>query len=216
MQNLKMIFAVDRAGFVGEDGMSHQGIFDAAFLNTIPNIVVYSPSSYKELNNSLVNAFYHSEGVSAVRYPRGKEPALPDDFISSFDTFDYYGEETAAVLLVTYGRIFANAANAVNQLQSDVPCAVLKLNRIKPVDERTIEIANKKKVVIFFEEGQKHGGINETFALKLLEHGFKGVYRSVAVEDDFPIHDTVQAQLAKYNLDTDGMIKTIREVTANG
>ncbi len=216
MQNLKMVFAVDRAGFVGEDGMSHQGIFDAAFLNTIPNVTVYSPASYKELNNCLVNAFYHSDGVTAVRYPRGKEPAQPDDFTPSFDSFDYYGDENAEVLLVTYGRIFANAANAVRKLKNEVPCAVLKLNRIKPIDAKAIEIATSKKYVLFFEEGQQHGGISETFALNLLENEFKGVYRSVAVEDDFPIHDTVQAQLAKYRLDADGMIKTVQEVTGSG
>ncbi|MBE6811900.1 MAG: 1-deoxy-D-xylulose-5-phosphate synthase [Ruminococcaceae bacterium] len=216
MQNLKMIFAIDRAGFVGEDGMSHQGIFDAAFLNTIPNVTVYSPASYKELNNSLVNAFYHSDGVTAVRYPRGKESALPDDFTPSFEAFDYYGDENAEVLLVTYGRIFANAANAVQKLKNEIPCAVLKLNRIKPIDKKAIETANSKKYVIFFEEGQKHGGICETFAMDLLEKGFNGAYRSVAVEDAFPIHNTVQAQLAKYRLDTDGMIKTVQEVTGSG
>ncbi|MBR2413623.1 MAG: 1-deoxy-D-xylulose-5-phosphate synthase [Clostridia bacterium] len=216
MQNLKMVFAIDRAGFVGEDGMSHQGIFDAAFLNTIPDVTVYSPACYKELNNSLVNAFYHSDGVTAVRYPRGKEPVLPDDFTPSFESFDYYGDENAEVLLVTYGRIFANAANAVRKLKNEVPCAVLKLNRIKPIDAKAIEIATSKKYVLFFEEGQQHGGISETFALRLLEKGFNGLYRSVAVEDDFPIHDTVQAQLAKYRLDTDGMIKTVQEVTGCG
>ncbi len=216
MQNLKMVFAVDRAGFVGEDGMSHQGIFDAAFLNTIPNVTVYSPSSYKELNHCLVNAFYHSDGVTAVRYPRGCEPALPADFEPSYAPFDYYGDENAEALLVTYGRVFANAAKAVNDLKANRSCAVLKLNRIKPIDADAIEIAKGKKYVIFLEEGQKHGGINETFALMLLEKGFMGVYRSVAVEDDFPTHDTVQAQLAGYRLDVDGIIKTVREVTDCG
>ena len=216
MQKLNMVFAVDRAGFVGEDGMSHQGIFDAAFLNTIPDITVYSPTSYKELNNCLVNAFYHSGSVTVVRYPRGQEPVLPEDFELSFGAYDYYGDENADVLLVTYGRIFANAALAVRQLSKKISCAVLKLNRIKPIDKEAVEIAAAKKYVIFFEEGQKHGGINETFAMKLLDLDFKGVYRSVAVEDEFPIHDTVQAQLNRYCLDTNGMIKTVQEVTACG
>ena len=104
----------------------------------------------------------------------------------------------------------------MRKLKNEVPCAVLKLNRIKPIDAKAIEIATSKKYVLFFEEGQQHGGISETFALRLLEKGFNGLYRSVAVEDDFPIHDTVQAQLAKYRLDTDGMIKTVQEVTGCG
>ena len=216
MQNLKMVFAVDRAGFVGEDGMSHQGIFDTAFLNTVPNLTVYSPSDYKELNNCLVNAFYHTDGVVAVRYPRGKEPDLPVDYSPSFEAFEYYGDDNAQILLVTYGRIFANAAIAVQKLKNVVPCAVLKLNRIKPIDKNAVKIAAKKTHVIFFEEGQKHGGINETFAVKLLDAEFKGAYHCVAVEDDFPVHNTVQAQLAKYRLDADGMIKTVMEVTGRG
>ncbi len=216
MQNLRMVFAIDRAGFVGEDGMSHQGIFDAAFLNSVPNMTVYAPSCYNELNNFLVDAFYHTDGVAAVRYPRGKEPSIPDDFTPSFESFDYYGDENAQVLLVTYGRIFADAAIAMHKLKTVIPCAVLKLNRIKPIDDKAVQFATHKKIVIFFEEGQKHGGVNETFAVKLLESDFEGLYRCVAVDDEFPIHNTVQAQLAKYRLDSDGMLKTVLEVTGCG
>ena len=217
MQNLKIVFAIDRAGFVGEDGMSHQGIFDAAFLNTVPGITVYSPSCYRELNNALVKAFYHVQGVAAVRYPRGDEPALPSDFVPSFENYDYYGEPTASVLLVTYGRLFANAALACKRLnENGVSCGVLKLNCIKPIDKNAVLCALDKKAVFFFEEGQRCGGIAETFAGQLAEHGFTGVYKITAVADSFPAHNSVAGQMAHYRLDTDSMCAVVREELKNG
>ena len=80
LQNLHVVLAIDRAGIVGEDGETHQGIFDVAFLNTIPNITIYAPSSFRELEIMLDKAIYHTKGTVAVRYPRGSEKYLPDDF----------------------------------------------------------------------------------------------------------------------------------------
>ena len=78
MQNQKVVLAVDRAGFVGDDGRSHQGIFDLAFLRTIPNSVIYSPSTYKGVGQFLYRALYDDGKVIAVRYPRGKQGYIPD------------------------------------------------------------------------------------------------------------------------------------------
>lgn len=207
MQNLKMVFAIDRAGFVGEDGMSHQGIFDAAFLNTIPGITVFSPSCFIELNNAMVKALYHTHGVVAVRYPRGDEPPMPPDFAPSFSSFDLYGSENADTLLVTYGRIFSSCARACNTLtENGKPCRVLKLNCIKPIENLAVEIASSYANIVFFEEGQRFGGIAESFGDLLFEKNYSGIYRIVAVNDEFPCHNSVQAQLSKYGLDTQGMI----------
>lgn len=217
MQDLKMVFAIDRAGLVGEDGMSHHGIFDAAFLNTIPNVTVYSPSNFKELNNAMVKALYHTHGVVAVRYPRGDEPALPADFEPTFESYDIYGQETDSLLLITYGRIFSNCAEACKQLNVEgIKCSVLKLNRIKPIDKNAVQTALGYKNIVFFEEGQRFGGIAESFCDLLAEHDFCGKYRIVAIEDDFPVHNSVNAQLAHYGLDTAGMISFIKKEFADG
>jgi 1-deoxy-D-xylulose-5-phosphate synthase len=84
MQKLKIVFAVDRAGFVGADGESHHGVFDAAFLNTIPDITVLAPSTFNELRTAFRRALYETDGPVAVRYPRGVDIELPADFVSSF------------------------------------------------------------------------------------------------------------------------------------
>jgi 1-deoxy-D-xylulose-5-phosphate synthase len=95
LQNSRMVIAVDRAGIVGDDGETHNGIYDTAFFNGIPNITVYSPSYYCELNNALVNSLYHSNGPCVIRYPRGSEPQLPENYECSGKSFDVFGDENA-------------------------------------------------------------------------------------------------------------------------
>ena len=91
MQNLKIILAIDRAGLIGEDGESHQGIFDIPMLSSVPNIVCYSPSFFDELKISLELAI-KSEKFTAVRYPKGTEFFKPDWLNKNFNNFDFYGK----------------------------------------------------------------------------------------------------------------------------
>ncbi len=216
MQKLKIVFAVDRAGFVGSDGESHHGIFDTAFLNSIPDITVMAPSTFKELDNCFYRALYHTDGPVAVRYPRGIEPKLPDDFEYSGSDWDYYGNESAPFAIVTYGRLFSHACKA-KQLLADMgtDVAILKLNTIKPVSNGSVKSVLHCKNVFFFEEGQRFGGIGETFADKLFKFGYTGKYALIAVEGEFPVHNTINGLLAHYGLDCDGMVQKILKDTQN-
>ena len=212
MQQLKIIFAVDRAGFVGSDGESHHGLFDAAFLNSIPDITVYAPTYFDELGNCFYKALYRSEGSVAVRYPRGVEPFRPADFSVSGEDWDLYGDPEAEAAIVTYGRCFAEAAAAVPRLaEAGVRAAVIKLNRIKPVPKAAVLQAARAARVVFFEEGQRFGGIGETFADKLLKYGFSGAYRVVAVQGEFSVQNTEAQLLHTYGLDADGMVRALAE-----
>ncbi len=213
MQNLHMIIAVDRAGFVGEDGISHQGILDASLLNTIPNITVFSPSNYDELKNCFINAVYHTEGVVAIRYPRGQEKVInPDNYIFVGKDYSIYSSEKAKNCIVTYGRISAHACSACDRLnEQGKDFFVIKLNRIKPVDEEAVKAALGCEKVFFFEEGIKNGGIAETFGCMLNERGFNGRYRTVAVENCFVEHASVTELYKKYGLDTDGIYNICTE-----
>ena len=87
MQHMKVVLAIDRAGLVGEDGETHQGVFDTAFLNEIPEVTVFSPSYFQEIKPSLQKALYGCSGVAAVRYPRGGEGYRPAGFLSSGGAF---------------------------------------------------------------------------------------------------------------------------------
>ncbi len=213
MQNLHMIIAVDRAGFVGEDGISHQGILDASLLNTIPNITVFSPSNYDELKNCFINAVYHTEGVVAIRYPRGQEKVInPDNYTFVGKDYSIYSSEKAENCIVTYGRISAHACSACDRLnEQGKDFFVIKLNRIKPVDEEAVKAALGCEKVFFFEEGIKNGGIAETFGCMLNERGFNGRYRTVAVENCFVEHASVTELYKKYGLDTDGIYNICTE-----
>ncbi len=213
MQNLHMIIAVDRAGFVGEDGISHQGILDASILNTIPNITVFSPSNYDELKNCFINAVYHTDGVVAIRYPRGQEKVInPDNYTFVGKDYSIYSSEKAENCIVTYGRISAHACSACDRLnEQGKDFFVIKLNRIKPVDEEAVKAALGCEKVFFFEEGIKNGGIAETFGCMLNERGFNGRYRTVAVENCFVEHASVTELYKKYGLDTDGIYNICTE-----
>ncbi|NMP37024.1 MAG: 1-deoxy-D-xylulose-5-phosphate synthase [Clostridiales bacterium] len=211
LQGRKIVIAIDRAGFVGEDGETHQGLYDVALLNGIPDISVYSPATYGELRNCFVRAFYHVGGVVAVRYARGAEFRIPEDFTPSYGDFDVYGDPDADTAIVTYGRIFSFAAQARNALlQEGKSIKVIKLNAVKPMPSGAVEAALGCKRVFFFEEGIRSGGMGEHFALLLSERAYEGEYILKAVPDCFVAQGSVSEQLARYGLDTDGMIKTLK------
>ena len=212
MQGLKIVFCIDRAGFVGADGESHHGVFDAAFLNTIPDITVFAPSSFNELERFFNDALYNTDGPVAVRYPRGVDTQLPDDFVCSGADFDVYGDETADVAIVTYGRVFSEACKAKKKLsEKNINAVIIKLNRIKPVSRLAVERVLGCKKVFFFEEGQRFGGIGETFGDKLLTYGYNGKFTNVGVEGEFPCQNSVKGLMKHYFLDCDGIITKISE-----
>ena len=211
LQQSKMVVAVDRAGIVGDDGETHNGIYDTSFFNGIPNITVYSPTYYCDLNNALVNSLYHNNGPCVIRYPRGKEPQKPDDYECSGNTFDVFGDKEADLVIVTYGRIFSNALKCADELRKEnLKVKVIKLNVIIPIDDKCYSEINSYSKVFFFEEGVKTGGIGEAFATGLIENGIKADYRLTAIPDCFVKQGKVESILDRYNLSADGMLRVVK------
>lgn len=209
LQRQKMIIAVDRAGFVGEDGETHQGLFDAALLQSIPNTTVYSPATYSELNKALYNAFYKDENLIVIRYPRGSMPENADNEKSGGD-FDVVGNGKTAI--VTYGRLYFNALEAAEKLRDKgVDVKIIKLNKIKPMPSGAVENVLECEKVFFFEEGMRSGGVAEKFGSLLLENGFNGRYSITAVNDEFVAHASVARLMEKYSMDADGMARKIEK-----
>lgn len=214
LQDQKLVLAIDRAGFVGDDGETHNGLYDVAFLQSIPKVTVYSPSTYDEMKIDFGNAFYRDSDVVAVRYPRGGEGEIPEDYEPSFGTYDLYGYSSADTVIVTYGRLFCEAAKAVKGLaEHEVKAKVLKLNRIKPIDPEAVKELLGAKRVFFFEEGVRSGGIAEKLAAELLQSGYKGSYNITAVEDCFVKQAKVPELIKDYGFDAQSMIEKI--VNAN-
>ena len=211
LQGFNMILAIDRAGFVGDDGETHQGIFDVPFLNTIPNVTIFAPSYFNELRLMLNKSAQNCKGIIAIRYPKGKEYFCPREFEFSGNSFDIYGKShDKNILIVTYGRIFSFACQARNKLiKYGKIVSIMKLNIIKPVDFETVKNAKEFSNIFFFEEGIKSGSVAEKFGTKLLEIGFSGKYWITAIEDEFVKHATVESQLGRYSLDTDGIVNKV-------
>lgn len=194
---------VDRAGIVGEDGETHQGLFDVAFLSTVPGMNIYSPTYYNELESLLYRSLEFNFPV-VIRYPRGIENSATDYKVTDND-FDVFG--SGDKLIVTYGRIFDNALSAQKALENT---AVLKLNKIYPLSDDLIGEIKNYKEIYFFEEGIKSGGIAEKLGAKILEAGISASYKVTAIDDTFVPASTTKSALEKYGLDTNSIIRTVK------
>lgn len=204
-----VVIGIDRAGIVGEDGETHQGIFDVAILSSIPNITIYSPSGYEELKNCLFKAIYQNNGVVAVRYPRGSDNFKHKDLNINEDYV--YVDNSSDILVVTYGRIYHEVLMAKKLLfDQEIFVDTLKLIKIFPFHKDIIGIISKYKQVFFFEEGIEDGGISQKIASILMTEGFKGTLRIAAINGFVP-QATVERSLKKYNLHHETMLEFLKQ-----
>lgn len=201
---LHVVLAVDRAGLVGDDGETHQGIYDVAFLGSIPGVTVYAPATNAELKAQLSKALYELPGVVALRYPRGSEPGRE---FGRDPGADWWLRETGSRLLaVSYGRTAAALCQAMDELP--FPADFLKLNRILPLDGELVRKIAGYDRVVFFEEAERAGSVSEGLCLALAEAGFRGGFRAVTLPDGFIPQGKVPELLKTYHLDC-GSMKTI-------
>lgn len=194
-----VVLAVDRAGLVGEDGETHHGLFDCAYLSNVPGMVIYAPATYDELKRCMNQALYEEEGVVAVRYPRGAQPALVEEYGGGEGPFRHFpGEKT---LIITYGREWGEVCAADAMLRArGVRAGLLKLTRVFPIESAAVDIAMEYDRVLFVEEGIRSGGIGEHFLSRLAERSYTGACTLRAVEGFVP-QGTVQSQLRRTGLD---------------
>ena len=206
MQNLKVILAVDRAGLVGEDGEAHQGLFDVPFLNTVPNARIFVPSFFGELEEMLEEIVScESNHIEVLRYPRGGELFKPENYKYNHLPFEFFGDLNSKVLIVTYGRLFSNAFKAMKILEEQgKKVCVLKLNVIKPIDEKAVLKCLDFENILVFEESCKSGAVGEKLG-SFIAGKFKGNFEINAVPDTFVEHASVDSQMKKYGLDQESM-----------
>ncbi len=194
LQGLHVVLAVDRAGLVGEDGETHQGAFDVAFLQTVPGMRILVPASFAELREMLRDAVYRIEGPVAVRFPRGGENGFTG----------YSGRENAVVLrrggdltVVTYGIMTGVAEEAARLLaERGVACELIKLNAIEPLDLTAIrESVARTGRLLVAEECINQGCVGQRIAAELMALGLGGVRVALCnLGDGFVTHGSV-AQL---------------------
>ncbi|MDE7363664.1 MAG: 1-deoxy-D-xylulose-5-phosphate synthase [Ruminococcus sp.] len=194
---LHLVLGIDRAGIVGEDGETHQGMFDVPMLTSIPNTVIYSPSSYDELRLCLKKAIYSEKGLVAVRYPRGSEEVSFNRSFISLDSI-FIKNQNSDTLIISYGRIFNEAYKAQSLLLADgINCDLLKMTKIFPIPNKLINEIKAYKRVIFFEESTDNGSISEKVGCMLMESGYRGDYSRVSAKG-FIKQSSVKSALEKY------------------
>ncbi len=214
-----IVLGIDRAGVVGEDGETHHGMFDVAFLSSIPNIVIYSPSCYEEMLLCMKRAMYEDTGIACVRYPRGADNTTFDKTVLNTDYTHISGTRTD-ILLVSYGRIYDNMYRAYKIAEEQgISCDMLKLTRIFPIDDMIAEIVSSYKKVIFFEEAYSQGSISQQLGSILMERGYSGVYKRVTANGFIP-QAAMMSQIHKMGLSQEAMLETIKDIygkdTENG
>ncbi len=212
IDNTHIVLAVDRAGFIGEDGETHQGLFDIPMLTGIPNAVIFSPSNYSEQKLCFKTALYDCGGFAAVRYPKGNECFGLTDNRYDTDTFCHISFDSDC-LVVTFGRLFERVLE-INRSGDAGNFDILKFVRIYPLDNEAALICMNYKRIIFYEESSKENGIAEHLLVKLFEMGFKGSYEIVAASGFIPNESTEQT-MERFKMDKISMTETIGNMVRN-
>ncbi len=192
LQKLPVIFALDRAGLVGEDGPTHHGVFDISYLRHVPNFTIMAPKDEKELGDMLYSASRY-EGPSSIRYPRGEGQGL----IIDRGSFDFIkkgqGElifEGQDILLIGLGSMLSEAAKAREILEKDgLSVALINPRFVKPLDQDLI-LKNQadKKLIVTIEENSLKGGFSEEVACLLKNNNIETPQVKIGIADEFIEH----------------------------
>ena len=209
LQNLKVIFAVDRAGIVGDDGETHQGLFDIPMLLPIQNIVIFSPSTGTELSVMLERAVNIETKSCVIRYPRGnciEYTELP--FKKAREDWDIIanGYET---VVVSYGREITDVLIAASGKKVDI----IKLNVINFFEKSLLLKLSNYKNIIFAEECYYIGGVGMLLQAELNNCGFKGNFYNISIKNRFIKHAPPKSVKADCGLDSDSLKCFISKIT---
>ncbi len=212
IQNLPVIFAIDRGGIVGEDGKTHQGSFDLSYLSFIPNMVIATPKDENELQHLLYTAV-QAKCPFAIRYPRGSGLGVPLDKelcqlpIGKWEILRSGND----VAIFAVGSSVSNALAAAEKLAADgVACTVVNSKFIKPLDsELLFDIAGRIKRIVTVEENAVSGGFGSAVATLLKNSKSDARIECIGIPDEFVVHGSQKVLRAKYNLDAEGIAQRI-------
>lgn len=212
LQDLNVLFAVDRAGLVPGDGETHQGVYDTAFFSEFEKFKVVSPCNYAELEYWLEKLLLEP-GPKALRYPRGDEDESLAGLSCSGNDYDVFSYgDSAKTAIVTYGaetkEVLAAAQSAAN---AGVAVDVFKLTVVHPLSESICSDLAGYRRIVFAEEGIKSGGIGEHLAAKLFESGSHADYRHIAVPIKQLTHATADELRARFGLDAKSLAAALTE-----
>ncbi len=215
MQKLHVVFAVDRAGLVGADGMTHHGAFDVSYLSEMPNMVVMAPKNKWELSDMVKFALKY-DGPIAIRYPRGeafskyKEFRAPVELGKCEEIFE--GKD---VMLFALGSMFKNAIEVGKLMKEDNrQPTIVNARFAKPLDEEyLIGSMNKYKCIVTLEDNIYTGGMGESVKSILFDNGYKGEIINISLPDEFVEHGSVDKLQESLHMDPKSIYDKIKEAT---
>lgn len=217
-QNLNVFIGIDRAGLVGSDGETHQGVFDIAFLRHIPNIVLMMPKDENEGQHMVNTAINYNDGPIAMRFPRGNGYGVPmDEELKRIPigTWEVLKEGTDAVI-VTFGTTIPMAMEAALQLEKEnYSVKVVNARFIKPMDEKMLsQLLAEKLPILTIEEAILQGGFGSAVLEYANDQGFYGaVIDRMGIPDYFVEHGSVNELLEEIHLTKESVIKKIKRIT---
>ena len=208
LQNLHVVFAIDRAGIVGEDGETHQGLYDMAFLSSIPNMTVLAAADYTELKR-MMDFAVTCRGPVAIRYPRGRAEGILSEggpVEMGKGRLLYDGKD---VVLLAVGRMTGVAVKARELLRKrGISAAVADLRFAKPLDEKLIlQMAQKTGFVVSLEDGACCGGVGERIAALLRDLSCRILIKSFP--DEFVCQGKTTILFQKYRMDAESIAQEI-------
>ena len=213
LQNQHVVFAIDRAGLVGADGETHQGIFDISFLRLIPNMTILAPKNANELESMLQYAIYDIPGPVAIRYPRGKAYEELSDKNKKIE----YGKsellyDGSKIAIVALGSMVSTAVHLRDKLiEKNISPIVVNLRFAKPIDFEMIDNICKKdtKELVVMEEGVKSGGIGTMIEDYVHDKGYNIKVILITLPDAYVEHGNVSKLREALGIDSSSILKKI-------
>lgn len=193
LQNLPVIFCLDRAGLVGQDGPTHHGSFDLAYLNCIPNLMIYAPKDEIDLRNIMYTAQLGLSNPIAIRYPRGRGVTL--DWKTPFQKIDI-GKGTCIqkgnrIAIISIGTIIHNAIQATQDTPQSI--SIYDVGFLKPIDTDLLAIIfDSYEIIITLEDGTIKGGLGSVVTDYAFAKAYKGIIKTLGIPDHFIEHGTIE------------------------
>lgn len=212
-QNLNVVVAIDRAGLVGADGETHQGVFDISFLRHMPNMVIMMPKDENEGQHMVKTAFEYSDGPIALRYPRGNGLGVPmDEELKTIPigTWEVLKEGTQAAIL-TFGTTIPMAMKAAEVLaQNNISVEVINARFIKPLDTKMLlDLQARNIPIITVEESALQGGFGSAVLELYNENDLQVNVHRIGIPDIFIEHGEVNQLLEEIHVTTDEIVKVV-------
>lgn len=220
LQNLQVVFCLDRGGIVGADGPTHHGVFDLAYMRSIPNMIVTAPMDELELRHMMFTAQNENHGPFSIRYPRGCGCIIdwrqPMEAIQIGKCRQLSAGTDLAILSI--GTIGIQAGRVVKMLQKDgINAAHYDMRFVKPLDEEALHhIFRTYKYVVTIEDGVLQGGFGSAVLEFMADHQYSSVLKRIGIPDKFIDHGTTDELYRELGLDQQGIYQTLKSFIQKG